>query len=89
MENERFNSDPLKQAQEVIFSRKRNKPYHPDIIFNGNPVRKSSNQNLWECFLIVNFILMNILKVRLIKLVNIWSHSQAPKFFPKTISLDL
>ena len=29
-----FNSDPLKQAQEVIFSRKRNKLHHPDIIFN-------------------------------------------------------
>ena len=39
-----FNPDPLKQAQEVIFSRKRNKPHHPDIIFNGNPVKKSSYQ---------------------------------------------
>ena len=35
-----FNPDPLKQAQEVIFSRKRNKPHHPDIIFNGNPVKR-------------------------------------------------
>ena len=35
-----FNLDPLKQAHEVIFSRKRNKPHHPDIIFNGNPVKK-------------------------------------------------
>ena len=26
-----FNPDPLKQRQEVIFSRKRNKPHHPDI----------------------------------------------------------
>ena len=39
-----FNPDPLKQAQEVIFSRKRNKPHHPDVIFNGNPVKKSSSQ---------------------------------------------
>ena len=39
-----FNPDPLKQAQEVIFSLKRNKPHHPDIIFNGNPVKKSSSQ---------------------------------------------
>ena len=37
-----FNLDSLKQAQEAIFSRKRNKPHHPDIIFNGNPVKKSS-----------------------------------------------
>ena len=35
-----FNLDPVKQAQEVIFSRKRNKPHHPDIIFNGNAVKK-------------------------------------------------
>ena len=39
-----FNPDPLKQAQEVVFSRKRNEPHHPDIIFNGNPVQKSSYQ---------------------------------------------
>ena len=39
-----FNPDPLKQAQEVTFSRKRNKPRHLDIIFNGNPVKKSSYQ---------------------------------------------
>ena len=39
-----FNPDPLKQAQKVIFSRKRNKPHHPDIIFNGNTVKKSSSQ---------------------------------------------
>ena len=35
-----FNSDPLKQPQEVIFSQKRSKPHHPDIIFNGNSVKK-------------------------------------------------
>ena len=35
-----FNLDPLKQAQEVIFSGKINKPCHPDIIFNGDPVKK-------------------------------------------------
>ena len=35
-----FNLDPLKQAQEVIFSWKRNKLHHPDIIFNSNLVKK-------------------------------------------------
>ena len=35
-----FNLDPLKQVQDVTFSRKGNKPHHRDIIFNGNPVRK-------------------------------------------------
>ena len=32
-----FNPDLTKQAQEVIFSRKLNKPVHPNITFN-NPV---------------------------------------------------
>ena len=36
-----FSPDPLKQIQEVIFSRKRNKPHHPDTILNGNPVKKA------------------------------------------------
>ena len=46
-----FNPDPLKQAQEVIFSWKRNKLYHPDIIFNSNPVKKSSYQKHLSMFL--------------------------------------
>ena len=46
-----FNTDPLKQAQEVIFSRKRNKPNHPDFVFNANPVRKSSYQKHLSMFL--------------------------------------
>ena len=34
--------NPLKQAQEVLFSLKINKPHHPDVIFNGSPVKKLS-----------------------------------------------
>ena len=33
-----FNPDLNKQAQEVIFSRKLNKPSHPKIVFNSVPV---------------------------------------------------
>ena len=33
-----FNPDPSKQAQEVIFSRKLNKDYHPPLAFNNNNV---------------------------------------------------
>ena len=33
-----FNPDLNKQAQEVIFSRKLNKPSHPKIVFNSAPV---------------------------------------------------
>ena len=39
-----FNPDPLKQAQEVIFSRKITKSNHPTLIFNDNPVRQVALQ---------------------------------------------
>ena len=35
-----FNPDPLKQAQEVIFSRKMTKTNHPTLVFNENPVHQ-------------------------------------------------
>ena len=46
-----FNPDPMKDAQEVTFSRKINKAYHPDFIFNANSVKKSSYQKNLEIFL--------------------------------------
>ena len=39
-----FNPDPAKQAQEVIFSKKNKKPYHPDLVFNQANVKKTSSQ---------------------------------------------
>ena len=42
-----FSPDPLKQVQEVIFSRKRYKPHHPDIVFNGNSVKNVLTKNIW------------------------------------------
>ena len=39
-----FNPDPLKQAQEVIFSKKINKNNHPDITFNNQIVCATSSQ---------------------------------------------
>ena len=39
-----FNPDPAKQAQEVIFSRKKIKPNHPEIFFDNSPVFQSSSQ---------------------------------------------
>ena len=41
MENE-VNPDITKQAVEVIFSHKRNKPDHPSINFNGIPAKRES-----------------------------------------------
>ena len=42
--NMSFNPDPLKQAQEVIFSRKMAKTNHPTLIFNDNPVHQVALQ---------------------------------------------
>ena len=39
-----INLDPLKQAQEVLFSNKATKTNHPNIIFNDNTVQNSANQ---------------------------------------------
>ena len=39
-----FNPDPSKQAQEVIFSRRINKVYHPPLLFNNSTVQQISSQ---------------------------------------------
>ena len=39
-----FNPDPSKQAQEVIFSHKINKPNHPPLTFNNNVIDSISHQ---------------------------------------------
>ena len=38
-----FNPDITKQAIEVIFSHKKNKPDHPPLSFNGIPVKRESH----------------------------------------------
>ena len=38
-----FNPDPSKQAQEVIFSRKTKKEYHPPLAFNNNNVSETNS----------------------------------------------
>ena len=40
----KFNPDPKKQAEEVIFRRKINKIDHPTLYFNENLVKSSSTQ---------------------------------------------
>ena len=41
-----FNPDPSKQAQEVIFSRKTKKEYHPPLAFNNNVSETNSQKHL-------------------------------------------
>ena len=37
-----FNPDPNKQANEVLFTCKTSKVDHPDLVFNGSPVKRVS-----------------------------------------------
>ena len=46
-----FNSDPNKQAQEVLFSRKIQKSSQPSLIFNNNIVTQSLTQKHLGMFL--------------------------------------
>ena len=39
-----FNSDPNKQATELLFSCKKNSPNHPSLFFNGTVVPKVNEQ---------------------------------------------
>ena len=38
----KFNPNPSKQAQEIIFSRKVSKPFCPGVHFDYNPVNSTS-----------------------------------------------
>ena len=40
----RFNTDPTKKAEEVIFSRKTTKKTHPKVFFNNIPVNIADSQ---------------------------------------------
>ena len=42
----RFNADPSKQAQEVTFSRKTKKEYHPPLAFSNNVLETNSQKHL-------------------------------------------
>ena len=46
-----FNSDITKQAQEIIFSRKKNNTSHPSLYFNNTPIQRKSVQKHLGLFL--------------------------------------
>ena len=41
----KFNPDPTKQAQEIIFSRKKTVSIHPAVYFNNTPVNATATHN--------------------------------------------
>ena len=80
-----FNPDPSKQAQEVIFSRKTKKEYHPPLAFNSNNVLETNSQKhlgvvLDKCLSFEDHLKMILNKVNktirlLCKLLNILPRS--------------
>ena len=46
-----FNPDITKQAQEIIFSRKKNNTSHPSLYFNNTPIQQKSVQKHLGLFL--------------------------------------
>ena len=46
-----FNPDITKQAQEIIFSRKKNNTSHPSLYFNNTRIQRKSVQKHLDLFL--------------------------------------
>ena len=57
-----FNLSPTKQAQEVIFSSKTLKAYHPLLFFNGNPTVQTEIQKHLGMLLEINLSFLDHLK---------------------------
>ena len=55
-----FNPDSIKQAREVIFSRKLKVTVHPQLVFNNNLVHETATQKHLECFSISSYLFKNI-----------------------------
>ena len=53
-----FNPDATKQATEILFSCKKVSPSHPQLIFNGNVVKKVNEQKHLGLILDLKSILM-------------------------------
>ena len=80
-----FNSDPSKQAQEVIFSHKIKKPSHPDLIFNNKKVIQTPCQKHLGIFLDDKLNFGEHLK-HIANKVNNWVITPPSKFITKTIT---
>ena len=63
-----FNPDPNDQAQEVIFSRKLNRPNHPSLHFNNTVVIQSTTHKHLDMILDTKLDFQEHLKGKLIKI---------------------
>ena len=57
-----FNPDVSKQAQGVIFSKRAQKLFHPTVLFNNIPVKRSTVQKHLGVYLDENLTLILILQ---------------------------
>ena len=66
--NMSFNPDVSKQAQEVIFSKRAQKLFHPTVLFNNIPVQCSTVQKHLGVYLDEKLTLMLIIQKKQVKL---------------------
>ena len=52
-----FSTDPSKQVQEVIFSRKTKKEYHPPVTFSNNNVSETNHKSIQVLLSIIVYLL--------------------------------
>ena len=68
----RFNPDPDKQTQEIIFSRKAKKISHPLLRFNNSIVWQSPYQKHFGTFLDAQLTFEENVKVITTKIMKLW-----------------
>ena len=83
-----FNPDPTKQATEVLFSCKKCKPFHPQLAFNGAPVKTMNEQKHLGLILDSGLSFTKHLNEKIIKAKkNIGLINQLSKYLPlKTLN---
>ena len=83
-----FNPDPTKQATEVLFSCKKCKPFHPQLAFNGAPVKTMNEQKPLGLILDSGLSFTKHLNEKIIKAKkNIGLTKQLSKYLPlKTLN---
>ena len=83
-----FNPDPTEQATEVLFSCKKCKPFHPQLAFNGAPVKTMNEQKHLDLILDSGLSFTKHLNEKIIKAKkNIGLIKQLSKYLPlKTLN---
>ena len=84
-----FNPDPSKQTQEIIFSRKTKKIFHPSLRFNNSIVSRSPYQKHLGIFLDVRLTFEEHLRVITTKVKTIGLLRKLQKSLPRPVLMTM